>query len=129
MINSLYFDYYKDNYNIYNLITKINKDYRLVFNKKENNFCIINIAKNNQICLKFNSFLFNIIKTLLETRVENSQKIFNEIENFNNNLEFKNQNKLNNDLKDRVDNLFKFSKRVNSISSSEINQIIKGKND
>ena len=129
MINSLYFDYYKDNYNIYNLITKIDENYRLIFNKKEHDFCIINIAKNNQICLKFKSFSFNIIKTLSKTRVENSQKIFKEIENFNNNLELKNQNKLNIDLKDRIDNLYKFSKRVNSISSSEINQIIKGKND
>ena len=129
MINSLYFEYYKDNFNIYNLITKINKDYRLVFNKRDKCFNIINIAKNNQICLNFDSFSRNILKILSETRVENSTILFKDLEEYNAKIEKNNQNKLSSDLSDRFKNLLNYSKRVNSISSIEINKIVKGKND
>lgn len=128
MINNIYFDYYKDNYNIYNLITKINKYYRMVFNKKEKNFNIINIAKNNQICLKFNSFSENIINKLLKTRVENSYQIFKNIDECNEKIKDKNQLNTQEELSDKITNLLNYSKRVNSISNRDIELIIKGQN-
>ena len=69
-INNNYIELYKDNYNIYNLITKIDKNYQLVFNKKKKIFQIINIAKNNQICLIFNNFSLNILKILCFKKAE-----------------------------------------------------------
>ena len=48
-----YFKEYKDMFNNYNLITKINPNYKLYRNTKMGCFVILNSAKNNQICLNF----------------------------------------------------------------------------
>lgn len=81
-----YLEEYKDNFNYYNLITKINPNYRLYFNKKTKLFEIINIANFGEICLKFSSFSLNLLKILQNSSVCNSKKIFEEIENHNSKL-------------------------------------------
>ena len=110
------YDEYKDQFNIYNLITKIDKNYRLVFNNFNKIFYIINIAKNNQICLKFRDFNQNIIFLLQKSRIENSYKIFNEIEIFNENLNKNLIKKQVQNTADRLHELSKIYKRLNTIS-------------
>ena len=60
---------YKDMYNIYNLITKINKNYKLYFDNNDKLFKIINVANNNEICLKTKHLSSDIIKTLQKTKI------------------------------------------------------------
>lgn len=118
------YERYKDQFNIYNLITKIDKYYKLVFDKKEKIFKIINTAKNNQICLKFIQFNDNIVNLLQKTRVENSQKIFNFIENYNKELNNKTI-KNNIDLAaNKINELSKILNRLNSLSNKNLKQII-----
>ena len=118
------YELYKDQFNIYNLITKIDVGYRQVFNKVNKTFCIINIAKNNQICLKFSDFNKNILFLLQKSRVENSYKIFNHIEIYNENLNQKlNKNKIDNTV-NKLKELSKIYNRLNKISIKNTNQII-----
>ena len=77
---------YKDGFNYYNLITKINPNYKLFYNVKDKCFIIVNSAKNYEICLNFNNFNQNIEKILNLSKVENSKNIFYSIENHNNKL-------------------------------------------
>ena len=110
------FEEYKDQFNIYNLITLIDKNYRLVFDRCNKIFCVINIAKNNQICLNFKDFNQNIIFLLQKSRIENSYKIFNELEIFNENL---NKKLIKNQIQktgDKLHELSKIYKRLNTIS-------------
>lgn len=90
VFSNSFFEEYKDIFNYYNLITKINPFYKLYFNKKDRCFCVVNSAKNNQICLNFNDFNTNIINILQKTQIKNSTKLFEEIDNFNENLIQKN---------------------------------------
>lgn len=126
MINNKIFEEYKDMYNIYNLITFINKDYRLVFDKIKKSFNIINIAKNNQICLNFNSFSTNVLKNLNISKIENSKKLFKYIDDFNEKLTEKNIKNAKSKTVDAVKNLIDFSKKTNSINSNDIKKIIEG---
>lgn len=126
MFNSKYFVLYKDNYNIYNLIKKIDRHYLLYFNTKDKSFYIVNSAKNNQICLKFNNFSSNILKILQSTLIENSSKIFNFIEEYNNRLR---ENILKNNKLSLLDKLIetqKYSRRTNKFLKKDINKIIEG---
>ncbi len=120
---------YKDNFNIYNLITFIDENYKLFFDKKEKCFLIINTAKNYQICLKFNNYSLNILNKLQFSRIENSEKLFNYIDNYNAKLEDKNIKNSKQILSDSISNLINYSKRTTSISKSDIYKIIKGNND
>lgn len=122
------YELYYDNFNYYNLITKIDRDYRLCFDNIEKLFIIINIAKNNQICLKFKSFSFNLIKSLQKTRVENSKFIFDEIDSNNNKIILDNHKVIKNKAIDSLHDLIKFSNRTNTISKTDINKIVEGKN-
>ncbi len=122
--NEKYFKEYKDMFNVYNLITKINPNYKLFRNNKTNTFIIVNSAKNNQICLNFDNFNQNILKTLQYTKIENSKNVFNDIEK--NNLIIKeNFNKtLKKQTTDKMCEIANFSKRVNRLSTNSINKII-----
>lgn len=110
MKNNNYYITYKDMFNIYNLITKINPDYRLVFSTKYKYFAIINIAKNNQICLKFTNFSLDIITKLQQTRVERKKIIFKELDEFNDNL----TNKKTQICKDLIIDNYKENKYLSS---------------
>ena len=114
---------YKDSFNISNLIKKINPNYRLFFNAKEKCYIIVNYAKNNEICLKFYNFNQNIIKTLNKTKVENSHRIFDEIDNLNNLTELKHKEKLMDDTTQKFIELNKSSQRLNHLSTHTLNKI------
>ena len=64
---------------------------------------------------------------LQESRVENSNKIFKNLDDFNKNLEAKIKCDAKFKLQDRLKNLVDYSKRTNQISNSDINKIIEGK--
>ena len=88
---------FKDNFNYYNLITKINSNYRLFFNQKTKMFEIINIAKNNEICLIFSHFSFDLLKKLQKSSIKNSEQLFKSIDEHNQKILDKNiQNQISN---------------------------------
>lgn len=128
-LNMNNYESFKDSFNIYNLITFIDKNYRLFFDKIKKQFVVINIAKNYQICLKFNNFKLNILKTLQFTRIEHSKKIFENIENYNEILTEKNTIFTRQKVSDSLKNLIDYSKRTNHILQSDIRRIIEGKYD
>lgn len=128
MLNLNNIELYKDMYNIYNLITKINPNYRLYFDKIKKKFLIINIKNNYEICLSFENFSFNILKTLQETQIEHSSKLFEQLDLEN---EIKNEKYYNNTLDSlslKTRELAKYSLRTNKILQSDIDKIIEVKN-
>lgn len=111
---------YFDNYNIYNLIKKIDAGYRLYFDRKEKNFVILNSAKNDCFCLKSDTISPILLKKLIFTRVENSKKIYDFIENCNQNLM---QNRIictEDNAKNKVNELNYFLSRTNTLSQKDI---------
>lgn len=121
---SLFYEEYKDNFNYYNLITKINPFYKLYFDKKNKCFIIANSAKNNQICLKFNSFSIDLLKILSKSRIENSKKIFEEIDVFNENLKQNYIKKTSQKANDKLIDFLNFSHRVSNVSPNEVQKIL-----
>ena len=117
---------YKDNFNVSNLIKKINPYYKLYFNKKDKIYFIVNSAKNNEICLKFYNFNHNVLKILQSTKVENSHKLFKELDNFNYLTELKNKNSIIENTSQKIIELNNFSKRVNHLSQTTLTKIIGG---
>ena len=119
-----YIEPYKDMYNIYNLITKINKNYRLYYDKKHKCFLIINLANNYEVCLKFSSFSQNIIKILQKTQISNACRIFKEIEE-NNEVVFKQKEReIQNKVSNKIEEVNWLVSRKNKILKSDINKII-----
>ena len=115
---------YQDNFNIYNLIRKINADYRLYFNSKDKIYFIVNIAKNYEICFKFYNFNTNILKNLQYSKIENSLQIFREIDNFNLMTELKNKKSITDSTTLKIAEIANVSKRLNHLSSNTVNKII-----
>ena len=122
--NSKYYELYKDNYNIYNLIKKINHNYNLYYNKAEKNFVIVNSANNNEICMKITYISSEILKNLQITRKENAKNLLQDIENYNYDLKTKNLNLIKQKVVDKAANLTKFSNRVNHLNLNDLNKII-----
>ena len=117
---------YNDNFNVSNLIKKINPQYKLYFNQKDKVYFIVNSAKNNEICLKFYNFNQNVLKILQSTKVENSHILFKEIDNFNYLTELKNKNSIIENTSQKIIELNNFSKRVNHLSQTTLTKIIGG---
>lgn len=125
--NNMYCHEYKDNFNLFNLIKKINKNYRLFFDEKHRMFLIVNIAKNCEICLNFCNFKQNILKLLNFTRVENSKEIFNFIENNNKNLIELSLIKNSETAKNKMSEIQHYTKRTNSFNFKDIKNYIEEK--
>lgn len=121
-----YYEEYFDSFNYYNLITMVNPYYKLFFDKRNKCFIVTNSAKNNQICYKFNSFMVNLPKILAKTKIENSKKLFKEIDDFNENNSKKIVQKTQDELKDKLFETAKYSSRTSHISKEDLNKIIKG---
>lgn len=124
MLNTLIYEPYKDMYNYYSLITNINKNYRLYFNKKLKRFEILNIANNYEICLKFNNFSNKILDILQKTQTKNSYYIFKSIEEHNEKLETKFAKNIANNTSVRLEDFLNYSKRTNKILQSDFKKII-----
>lgn len=118
------YEFYKDQFNYYNNITKIDRNYRLIFDKVYKIFCIINIAKNNQICLKFANFNQNIEILLQKTRIERSKNLFKFIDDYNDDLNKKLIKKQINSTSEKLCEISKIYNRINTISTKSINKII-----
>lgn len=122
--NNLFFESYKDQFNYYNLIQKINPGYRLFFNKRDKKFAIVNIFRNNEICKTFNSFYGNILQDLRFFKIENFNNILKNIDLHNEKLTLNNNQKchdLNNNLIHETEVLLN---RSNHIEHNDINKII-----
>lgn len=122
--NNIHFREYKDQFNIYNLIKKINPNYRLYFNNKNKKFAIVNICNNFEICKEFDSFFGNILQDLRFSKVENSKLIFKNIDDFNQKLIKENQEKQLNQVCNFTKEISKISNRSNTITETDINKII-----
>ena len=100
---------YKDNFNYYKLITKINPNYRLFFNQLTKSFEIINIAKNNEVCLNFNTFSYDLLKKLQKTKSKNSTQLFKSIDEHNQKIINKNIQNQTNLIKDKTNEILRTS--------------------
>lgn len=123
-LNSNQYEIYKDQFNIYNIITKIDKNYRLVFDKINKRFSIINIAKKCQICLNFDNFYQNIENFVKFTRVENSKKLFNFIDEENQKNSTNKHKKLINETSDKLLDLTKTLNKTHSNLDNKLKKLI-----
>jgi len=115
---------YKDMYNYYNLITKINSNYTLCFDKKHKCFLVVNFANNNEICLKFSNFSQNIPQILQKTQISNSKKLFDFIDKNNEILKEKNAKNITNKIKDKTLEIDWLIKRKSKVLPNDIKKII-----
>lgn len=118
---------YFDNFNICNLIKKINKNYRLCFDTKNKNFLVLDISNNYQICLKTNRVDSRILFKLQQTSTSNSEHIFKEIEIHNEKLKQKILQDTKEKAIDSAVEISRYSKRTNLLTNREINKIKEGK--
>lgn len=124
MFNNFVYEEYKDMFNYYNLITKINRGYRLYFNKKNRTFEVLNIFNNYESCLKFNSLSENILEKLQKSQIIFSNKIYDEIENNNEKISQDFENNLKYSTFCKLEEVSKFAKRTNKILKSDYKKII-----
>ncbi len=118
---------YRDNYNISNLIKKIDKNYRLYFDTKNKLFMVLDIT-TKQKCFESKTITPNIIRILQQTRVENSNQIFADIERHNKLLEDNILSSTKQKAADTAVDIANYLKRVNRLTDSDIKKIIEGKN-
>ena len=122
--NLKYLEEYEDMYGIYKRIKNINPYYKLYFNKKDKCFVVVNTDNGNEICYSFNSFNHNILKSLAKSQVKNAREIFEEIELHNEKIESDYKKQSKEMLKAKIEDLYRYSKRTNKITDSDINKII-----
>lgn len=122
--NENYFEIYKDQFNYYNLIQKINHELRLYFNKKTKKFVIINIYKNYEICKEFDTFFENILQDLRFYRIENFNQILKLTEEHNDKINQKNNDKFLNISQYAIGEVIKLNNRSKIINNNDINKII-----
>lgn len=122
--NSIDYVLYKDQFNYYNLIRKINPNYRLFLNKKNKWFYIININNNFEQCYSFKKISDNFLHQLYFSQIHNFNKILNSIEESNSTLEENNKNNLYNKTSFTLNEIKKINNRSNNINTNDINKII-----
>ena len=123
-----FYQEYRDLFGYYKIITKINPFYKLCFDKKAKDFVVINTDRNEEVCIRFDEFNFNLEKSLQESHVKNAEKIFEMVDEHNREVEQKAKKDSSYMLKTRLNELFSYSKRTNHISDSDIKKIIEVKN-
>lgn len=128
MVNLNFYERYFDQYNIYNLITKINPNYRLFFDKKNKKFVIFNVRNNFEECLRFDSFNFDILGNLQKYDIKNARDIFRKIDEQNAMLEQKQSEKCSDEMKCQIKDLSHYLSRTNHVSKSDIEKIVEVKN-
>ena len=122
--NPYIYSIYKDQFNFYNLIKLINRNYRLYFNKINKKFYILNIKNNYETCFSFNSFSEQILQLLQFTQVTNFKKIINHIEESNKSLEEKQNLKFYNQTSFSLNEFKNLNNRSTHINKSDIDKII-----
>ena len=122
--NSLYCFEYKDMYNIYTKIKRINKHYKLYYNIKDKCFLIINTANFNEICLNFSSFNLNVEKLLNFSNVKNFEKVIKYIEQSNYQTEEKKVTLAKEKTLTACNECRNLLNRTSKISTHEIDKII-----
>lgn len=122
--NKTIFEPYKDLFNYYNLIQKINPGYRLYFNKTNKKFTIINIFNNFEICGEFLILSEDIEHVLRFSDIRNYNTILKTIENDNQNLLNK-KDQINKTITNIISKEFlSISSRSKTITNNDINKII-----
>lgn len=122
--NNLFFKPYKDMFNLYNKIQKINSGFRLYVNVKNHKFAIVNIYKNFEICKEFNNIFENIEQDLRFSKIENYNKIINFVEHENKKLMDLQEEKSKSTINNLTHEILAISSRSNNILQSDINKII-----
>lgn len=122
--NKTYYEEYKDQFNYYNIIKKINPSFRLYFNKKLRRFEIINIFNNFEICYSFISFFRNIESDLRFSKIENLNLILKNIDINNNQIDKKNNIKNYEKNKFCFNEYLSLTNRSTSIKPDDLNKII-----
>ena len=120
---------YKDNYNLYNRIKKINKNHELYFDSFNKEFLIVNSANNYEICLNFSNFNQNIEEKLKFSQVSNITNYLNFLEEHNHNLEIKSKNIVTEKTITACIECLNLTKKSTNISYNDINKIIGEIND
>ena len=122
--NKTHYEEYKDQFNYYNIIKKINPNFRLYFNKKLKKFEIINIDNNFEICYSFISFFRNIENDLRFSKIENLDLILKNIDINNSQIDEKNKLKNHDKNKFCFNEYLSLSNRSTSIKTDDLNKII-----
>ena len=122
--NNLYFEPYKDIFNYHKEIQKINKGFRLFYNKKNKQLYIINIYNNFEICKSVNSILNINLQDLRFSTILNSCNIFKFIDESNNIIEEKTYLQKKEILNYQLNEFKKLSNRSTKIKLNEVNKII-----
>ena len=118
------FEPYKDMFNYYNLIRKINPGFRLFFNKRKENFAIVNIYNNFEICKEFDTFSEDIVRNLRFYSISNYSKILKNIEDYNENLEHNQLKTTKEKTNFALKEILNLYNRSNNIQQNDINKII-----
>ncbi len=120
---------FEDIYFISQIIKKINNNYRLYFNTKENRYEVHDISKPRALSLCLASKIYpdeRMILKLIKTRKENMNKLFRQIENENAKVLENHQCKICNIAKDQLSEVINYSltKPTHDLSKEEIKKII-----
>ena len=122
--NIFYYEKYKDMFGYYREIQKINTGFRLYFDKKNKKYNIVNIYNNFEICSIFSHISEINLENLRFSKVENSDKIFKYIDNFNQEQECKINLNKKEKSKYILSEFLKLNNRTNSVNVKDINKII-----
>lgn len=96
-----------------NRIREIDKDYRIFFNTKRKKFeihCIGQIGNSYCLTVPFSCLDARTVELVRKTRIENRERLINEIDLENQKIQEKNQKNILNDANDKLFEQIKFSK-------------------
>lgn len=121
-----YLENFYDLYNLYARIKEIDRNYRLVFNKKNKRAEVHNFSqRGTSFVMVAEPLDARLILKLKQTRVENSHQFLKELDEYNANLQIKQQQQVLDRAKDincEIAN-YSFIKNQN-LTSEEIHKII-----
>lgn len=118
------YELYKDQFNYYNLLKKINPGYQLYYNKKHHSFDIINVNNNFELCYSFINFSQNILNHMLFSQIQNYNKVLQNIETNNERIEQNKSYQRYSKTQFSINEINKLNNRSNHINSNDINKII-----
>ena len=116
---------FDDIYFISKLIKNINKNFELVYNLKTERYLIVD-ANKKQICITFDHYPDSrVLDKLEQTKVENANKLFKEIETHNQKLEEQKNQSLQDLAYNQLNEVVNFAtKTTYDLSQNQIRKII-----